>query len=86
MNIIEKVQAFKLQTQALEEVDTGNVKAATQKLRQAVTILLSQGETNLASQMQEEAERLEKSGEISSEGKKTIKLTSRKTVRLTDEE
>ena len=86
MNIIEKVQAFKLQTQALEEVDTGNVKAATQKLRQAVTILLSQGETNLASQMQEEAERLEQSGEISSEGKKTIKLTSRKTVRLTDEE
>ncbi len=86
MNIIEKVQAFKLQTQALEEVDTGNVKAATQKLRQAVTILLSQGETNLASQMEEEAERLEKSGEISSEGKKTIKLTSRKTVRLTDEE
>jgi len=86
MNVIEKVQAFKLQTQALEEVDTGNVKAATQKLRQAVTILLSQGETNLASQMQEEAERLEKSGEMSSEGKKTIKLTSRKTVRLTDEE
>jgi Ca-activated chloride channel family protein len=86
MNVIEKVQAFKLQTQALEEVDTGNVQAATQKLRQAVTILLSQGETNLASQMQEEAERLEKSGEISSEGKKTIKLTSRKTVRLTDEE
>ena len=28
----------------------------------------------------------EKSGELSSEGKKTIKLTSRKTVRLTDEE
>ncbi|OGO28412.1 MAG: hypothetical protein A2Z16_09170 [Chloroflexi bacterium RBG_16_54_18] len=86
MNVIEKVQAFKLQTQALEEVDTGNVQAATQKLRQAVTILLSQGETNLASQMEEEVERLEKSGEISSEGKKTIKLTSRKTVRLDDEE
>jgi Ca-activated chloride channel family protein len=86
MNVIEKVQAFKLQTQALEEMDTGNVQGATQKLRQAVTILLSQGETDLASQMQEEAERLEKSGEISSEGKKTIKLTSRKTVRLTDEE
>ena len=86
MNVIEKVQAFKLQTQALDEADTGNVRAATQKLRQAVTILLSQGETNLASQMQEEADRLEKSGELSSEGKKTIKLTSRKTVRLTDDE
>jgi Ca-activated chloride channel homolog len=86
MNVIEKVQAFKLQTQALDEADTGNVQSATQKLRQAVTILLSQGETDLASQMKEEAERLEQSGELSTEGKKTIKLTSRKTVRLTDDE
>lgn len=86
MNVIEKVQAFKLQTQALEEVDSGNVQAATQKLRQAVTILLSQGETGLASQMQDEAARLEESGELSSEGKKTIKLTSRKTVRLSEED
>jgi hypothetical protein len=29
-------------------------------------------------------DQLEKSGEISTEGKKTIKLTSRKTVRLSD--
>jgi hypothetical protein len=29
-------------------------------------------------------DQLEKSGEISAEGKKTIKLTSRKTVRLSD--
>jgi Ca-activated chloride channel family protein len=86
MNVIEKVQAFKLQTQALDEAETGNVSGATQKLRQAVTILLSQGESDLANQMQQEAERLEQSGEISSEGKKTIKLTSRKTVRLSDEE
>jgi Ca-activated chloride channel family protein len=84
MNVVEKVQAFKLQTQALDEAEVGNVRGATQKLRQAVTILLSQGETELAGQMQQEAERLEKSGEISSEGKKTIKLTSRKTVRLSD--
>lgn len=86
MNVIERVQAFKLQTQALDEVDTGNVQAATQKLRQAVTMLLSQGEIELANQMQDEAERLEKSGELSSEAKKTIKLTSRKTVRLSDDE
>jgi Ca-activated chloride channel family protein len=41
MNVVEKVQAFKLQTQALDEADRGDVKGATQKLRQAVTILLS---------------------------------------------
>ncbi len=86
MNVVEKVQAFKLQTQALDEAEIGNVSGATQKLRQAVTILLSQGETDLATQMQQEADRLEKSGEISSEGKKTIKLTSRKTVKLSDSE
>jgi Ca-activated chloride channel family protein len=85
MNVVEKVQAFKLQTQALDEAETGNVSGATLKLRQAVTILLSQGEADLAQQMQQEADRLEQSGQISSEGKKTIMLTSRKTVRLSDE-
>lgn len=86
MNIVEKVQAFKLQTQALDEVDMGNVGVATQKLRQAVTILLSQGENELADQMQKEAARLEESGEFSSEGKKTIKLTSRKTVKISSDD
>jgi Ca-activated chloride channel family protein len=85
MNIVEKVQAFKLQTQALDEAEMGNVSGATQKLRQAVTILLSQGETDLAQQMQKEADRLEQSGEMSNEAKKTIKLTSRKTVKLSDD-
>lgn len=84
MNIVEKVQAFKLQTQALNEAEMGNVGGATQKLRQAVTILLSQGETGLADQMRQEADRLEQAGQISSEGKKTIKLTSRKTVKLNE--
>lgn len=82
MNIVEKVQAFKLQTQALHEAEMGQVGSATKKLRQAVTILLSQGEAELADQMQQEANQLEKTGEISSEGKKTIKLTSRKTIRF----
>jgi Ca-activated chloride channel family protein len=82
MNIVEKVQAFKLQNQALNEAQGGDVGSATRKLRQAVTILLAQGEHDLAGAMEAEADRLEQSGEISSEGKKTILLTSRKTVRL----
>ena len=84
MNVVEKVQAFKLQTQALDEAQAGEVGSATRKLRQAVTILLSQGETDLATKMQQEADRLEQAGQISSEGKKTIVLTSRKTVRLSE--
>ncbi len=85
MNIVEKVQAFKLQTQALAEAEVGDIPSATRKLRQAVTLLLAQGETELAEQMKTEADHLESAGEISSEGKKTIKLTSRKTVRLSDD-
>jgi len=82
MNIVERVTAFKLQTQALNEAELGNVHGATQKLRQAVTILLNQGETDLARQMEQEASNLEQGGQISNEGKKTIRLESRKTVRL----
>ncbi len=86
MNVVEKVHAFRLQTQALEDAQIGDVDNATRKLRQAVTILLSQGEDELALQMGQEADRLEQSGEVSSEGKKTIMLTSRKTVRLSERE
>ncbi|MCZ7553085.1 MAG: hypothetical protein B6D39_01010 [Anaerolineae bacterium UTCFX2] len=84
MNIVEKVQAFRLQTQALDEARLGDVGSATRKLRQAATILLSQGEMELAGQMEKEADRLESTGEVSNEGKKTILLTSRKTVRLSE--
>jgi len=82
MGIVDRVQAFKLQNQALSDAEQGQVTQATQKLRQAVTLLLSQGEGALAEQMQQEVQQLEESGEISSKGKKTIKLTSRKTVRF----
>ena len=84
MNVVEKVQAYKLQTQALSEAELGNVRGASQKLRQAVTILLAQGEADLADQMSQEADRLEQSGQMSNEAKKTIKLTSRKTIKLSD--
>jgi Ca-activated chloride channel homolog len=84
MNIVEKVSAFKLQTRALQDLQTGDVSGATQKLKSAVTRLLSQGETELAETMQQEVANLEKSGALSSEGQKTIKFGTRKTVRLSD--
>jgi Ca-activated chloride channel family protein len=84
MNIVEKVSAFKLQTRALQDVQAGNVSGATQKLQSAVTRLLSQGETELAQTMQQEINNLQQSGQLSSEGQKTIKFGTRKTVRLSD--
>ncbi len=83
MNIVEKVTAFKLQTRALQEAEVGNIAGATQKLRAAATILLSQGDTDLARTAQLEADRLEQQGQMTAEGKKTIRFGSGKTVKLT---
>lgn len=82
MNIVEKVTAFKLQTQALDDAARQDIANATRKLRAAHTMLLEQGETELARNALAEAERLEKGQGVSSEGRKTIKLGSSKTVRL----
>ncbi len=84
MNIVEKVSAFKLQTRALEDIEAGNIAGATQKLQGAVTRLLNTGETELAQNVQQEAQHLQQSGRLSSEGAKTIRFGSRKTVRLSD--
>jgi Ca-activated chloride channel family protein len=84
MNIVEKVTAFKLQTRALDDIEAGNIAGATQKLQGAVTRLLNSGETDLAESVQQEATNLEQKGQLSSEGAKTIRFGSRKTVRLSD--
>lgn len=84
MNIVEKVSAFKLQTRALQDLEVGNIANATQKLKSAVTRLLNQGEIELAQTMQEEISNLEQGKKLSSEGQKTIKFGTRKTVRLSD--
>jgi Ca-activated chloride channel family protein len=84
MNIVEKVSAFKLQTRALQDLQSGDVAGATQKLQNAVTRLLNQGEVELAQTMQQEIANLQQSGQLSSEGQKTMKFGTRKTVRLSD--
>lgn len=84
MNIVEKVTAFKLQTRALDDIESGNIVSATQKLEGAATRLLNSGETELAQTVQQEAKKLQQEGQLSSEGAKTIRFGSRKTVRLSD--
>jgi Ca-activated chloride channel family protein len=78
MNIVEKVTAFKLQTRALEEAKMGNVAGASQTLRAAATRLLEIGEDDLAQSAIEEAENLEKSGQMSSFGTKKLRYETRK--------
>ena len=84
LNIVERLGAYRLQSQAMEDVAKGNLPGATRKLREAHTRLLSQGEFELAQVVESEANRLEQGYQPSSAGKKTILLDSRKTVRLPD--
>jgi len=78
MNLVEKVTAFKLQTRALDEAKMGNIAGATQKLRAAATRLLEMGETDLAEAAQQEADNLEKSGQMSASGTKKLHYQTRK--------
>jgi Ca-activated chloride channel family protein len=84
MNIVERVTAYALQTRALDDMAAGNVAGATQKLRAAVTRLLTVGETDLAEQVQAEAARLARSGEVSPEGAKELRYATRKLTQRLD--
>ena len=64
MNIVERVVAHKLQTQALDEAAAGDVAKATQRLRAAATRLLELGETDMADQANQQAQQIEQSGQV----------------------
>lgn len=78
MNTVERVTAYALQTRALDDLAAGNVAAATQKLRSAVTRLLTVGETALAEAVQAEAARLAHSGAVSPENAKELRYATRR--------
>jgi len=64
MNLIEKVVAHRLQTQALDDAAAGNASRATQRLRAAATRLLELGEVELARQADQQADLIEKGGHL----------------------
>ncbi|HEX6607211.1 MAG TPA: VWA domain-containing protein, partial [Chloroflexia bacterium] len=78
MNTVEKVNAFSLQTRALDEAAAGNIQGATTKLRSAATRLLDMGETDLAQAAEQEAQKLEQSGQVSAEGAKKLHYATRR--------
>jgi Ca-activated chloride channel family protein len=84
LNIIEKVTAHKLQTQALDEAAVGNIAGATQKLRAAATRLLELGEDDLAQTALDEARRLEEGEGLSSGGTKKLRYETRKLTQKLD--
>ena len=78
MNVVEKVSAHRLQTRALEEAKAGNIAGATVKLRAAATRLLSMGEDELAQAVLQEAENLERQGQLSAAGTKKLRYETRR--------
>ena len=64
MNIIERVQAHKLQTQALDEAAAGQKQNATRRLRAAATRLLELGEPEMAQSALNHAQQLEQGGPV----------------------
>lgn len=81
MNLIERVVAHRLQTQALDEAAAGNAALATQKLRAAATRLLELGETELAQQAELQAGKLENSGQLDTAAAQKMRYA---TKRLSD--
>ena len=85
MNTIEKVTAYRLQTRALEDAKMGDVAGATRKLRSAATRLLELGEADLAGAASQEADNLERDGQMSASGTKKLRYQTRKlTQKLSD--
>jgi len=78
MNLVEKVTAFKLQTQALTEADAGNIVAATRKFQAAATVLLNLGEDDLADAVEREIAVLKKTGSLTAAGTKKLEYGTRK--------
>lgn len=81
MNLIERVTAHRLQTQALDEAAAGNAAKATQRLRAAATRLLELGELEMAQQAERQAQQLERGGQIDLAAAQRMRYA---TKRLTD--
>lgn len=78
MSVVQAVSAFKLQSQAIEEAERGNVAQATRRLRTAGERLIEMGQADLGQTMLVEADLLEEEGQMSSEGTKKLRYGTRK--------
>ncbi|GAB4443412.1 MAG: VWA domain-containing protein [Anaerolineae bacterium] len=85
MNIVEKLTAYKLQNRGMAEAAGGNIISATQKLRAAATRLLDLGENDLAQAAMQEADNLEKQGQMSASGTRKLRYQTRKLTQKLDE-
>jgi len=86
MNIIERVVAHKLQTQALDEAAAGEAVKATQRLRAAATRLLELGEVDMAEQATEQASKIEKDGQIDAAAAQRMRYATKRLTEMEDQD
>jgi Ca-activated chloride channel family protein len=84
MHVVEALSAYKLQRRAQADLEAGDVAKATRKLRAAATRLLDMGERALATEVERQAEELERHGQADPQRKKRLRYETRRlTQRLT---
>lgn len=81
MNILERVVAHKLQTQALDEAAAGQIVNATQRLKATATRLIELGEDDMAQNVLEQANQLETKGSVDTAATQRMRY---ETKRLTE--
>jgi Ca-activated chloride channel homolog len=74
---MSRLTLYRLQEQAKQDLEAGNIEQATRRLRFLATHLLAQGETSLATTVLGEAGRIERDRSLSDEGEKRIKYGTR---------
>jgi hypothetical protein len=74
---LDKLTLYRLQEKAWADAEEGNIVKATERLQTLASRLLASGENELASIAVSEANRLEKTHQISAENRKKIKYGTR---------
>lgn len=82
MQLLQAVNAYKLQVGAAQDLASGDVRQATRKLQAAATRLLDMGEDELAAAMQEQAAALETQGQTDERATKKLRYATRKLTGL----
>jgi Ca-activated chloride channel family protein len=77
LKAVRMLNIYRLNEKVWSDVEAGQIAAATTRMRHLTTRFLEAGETKLAQHANLEADRLERLGEISSEGRKTLKFGTR---------
>jgi Ca-activated chloride channel family protein len=77
---MSKLKFYRMQNQAMKELDAGNTSKATQILKSLEDELISRGEPDLARTIHSEIDRIKKGDTLTAQGKKQIKYGTRSLV------